>query len=102
MNDMERRIIVNPDHFNLSTEKLYDMLCKNIKVKSAYEIYSADQAGIQFMNKGKEMHILKEDIIPVLDHIRKNHEFGPKDLHKLELKNQAPMMTFLRDGDVVY
>ena len=100
---MERKIIVNPDHFNLSAEKLYEMLCKNIVgKKSLYEIYSADHAGIQFMNKGKESHILKQEMIAVLENIHKSHEFSVKDLHKLETKNQAPILAFLMNGDVVY
>jgi len=102
---MERKLIVNPDHFRLSVEQLYTMLCKNITgKKSDYEIYSADNAGIQFIknSSGQEMHILKEEMISVLDNIRKTHEFRIADLKKLELKKQAPIMMFLKDGDVVY
>ena len=100
---MERKIIVNPDHFNLSTEKLYEMLCKNVLVKkSIYSIQSADHAGIQFSSKDKDHHILKEEMMKVLDNIHKTHEFKIGDLKKLDAKNQAPVMAFLIAGDVVY
>jgi hypothetical protein len=100
---MDRKIIVNQDHFKLNTEQLYTLLCKNIQgKKSIYSILSADHAGIQFSKDKKDYHILKEEIIAVLDQIRKTHEFSMKDLKKLELKKQAPVMTFLIAGDIVY
>jgi hypothetical protein len=110
---MIRKLIVNPDYFTYNVERLYEMLCKKILSKhvvrikgdkASYEIYSADTAGIQFLmeDTGQEMHITKEEMISVLTHLRKSHEFSIKDLKELVEKKHSPILTFLLVGDIVY
>jgi hypothetical protein len=110
---MNRKLIVNPDYFTVSVEKQYEMLCKKIlekhivkikEEKASYEIYSADAAGIQFLSVGteKEWHITKEEMINVLTHIRKSHEFSPRDLNALVEKKQSSIVTFLLVSDIIY
>ena len=110
---MIRKLIVNPDYFTFSVEKLYEMLCKKIlnkhvvkikEDKASYEIYSADSAGIQFLREetGQEWHITKEEMIEVLTHLKRSHEFSIKDLKNLVEKKQSPIVTFLLVGDIVY
>ncbi|MGV8171894.1 MAG: hypothetical protein ACP5OA_04335 [Candidatus Woesearchaeota archaeon] len=110
---MNRKLIVNPDYFTLSVEKQYEMICKKIlekhvvkikEDKNSYEIYTADAAGIQFLREsaGQELHITKEEMISVLTHIKKSHEFSGRDLKGLVEKKQSPIMTFLLVCDIIY
>jgi hypothetical protein len=108
-----KKLIVNPDHFNLSVEQLYTMLCKKILEKKIvksiyekvpYEIYSADHAGIQFvrLETDKEQHLLKQEMIALLDNIKKTHEFRMQDVKVLAEKKQIPAVAFLLVGDIIY
>lgn len=110
---MNRKLIVNPDYFTLSVEKLYEMFCKKLLEKhfikskedvASYEIYSADDTGIQFIkvNNGQESHIPKEEMISVLTNIKKSHEFSPKSLKELVERKQSPIITFLLVSDIIY
>ncbi|MGV8172044.1 MAG: hypothetical protein ACP5OA_05105 [Candidatus Woesearchaeota archaeon] len=109
---MIRKLIVNPDYFAYSVEHLYSMLCKKLlekhvvksEDKASYEIYSADNAGIQFLREsnGQEWHITKEEMISVLTHMKQSHELSQLDIKKLMDKKQAPIITFLLVSDIVY
>jgi len=110
---MNRKLIVNPDYFTLNVEQLYDMLCKKILEKKTikseyekvpYEIYSADHAGIQFirLETGQEWHILKSEMLLVLEHLRKTHEFRMQDIKNLVERKQSPTIAFLVASDIIY
>jgi hypothetical protein len=110
---MNRKLIVNPDYFAFSVEKLYEMLCKKILAKhviknkefsGSYEIYSADDSGIQFLKEssGQESHITKEEMTKILAKLKGSHEFSILDLKALLEKKQSPIVMFLMAGDILY
>ena len=104
------KIIVNPDHFRLNAEQLYVFLCKKILAKKfvksskTYEIYSADDAGIQYLivESAVESHILKEEMMKLLSAMKSSHEFSVKSLKDFNPQKQAAILAFMYNGDVVY